>query len=163
MIWLLLACTSPPTLDSAETGPFHEGSPRITDVDVTCDPDEAEWVFEIRTENWTGGGWIWIGTSEDNAEGHKNRSRKAAADGSSDFLQLKLKIEADWRDAQRNTSTRWLCRDWPYLSFMATAYDPTGAGVEDCRAWGEDPTLWTRVEGAYDCETAIDLPVDTGL
>ena len=46
---------------------------------------------------------------------------------------------------------------------MATAYDPTGDGVSDCRTWGEDPTLWTRVEGAHDCETAIDIPVDTGL
>ena len=79
---------APPRLHLASHAGQHRdwtvprGSPRITDVDVTCDPDEAEWVFEIRTENWTGGGWIWIGTSEDDAEGHKNRSRKAAADGS---------------------------------------------------------------------------------
>ncbi len=129
MIWLILACTSSPVLDGAAEGPFHEAAPRITDVDVACDTDEAEWTFEVRTENWTGGGWIWMAKAEDNAEGHKNRSRRAAADGSSDFLQLKLTIEADWRDAQRNTSTRWLCSDWPELTFMATAYDPTGSGV----------------------------------
>ena len=163
MIWLLLTCTASPTLDSADPGPFHEGTPRITAVEVDCDPDEAEWVFEVQTVNWTGGGWIWMGKSEEDAEGHKNRSRRAAADGSSDFLQLKLKIEADWRDAERNTSTRWLCRDWPDLSFMATAYDPEGNGVEDCRTWGDDPTLWTRVEGAFNCETEIEIPVDTGL
>ena len=163
MIWLLLACTSTPILDEADDGPFHVGTPRITEVDVACDADESEWVFEVRTENWTGGGWIWMGKTEDDAEGHRNRSRKAAADGSSDFLQLTLKIEADWRDAQRGTSTRWLCRDWPELSFMATAYDPVGGEVRDCRTWGDDPTLWTRIEGAHDCETEIDIPVDTGL
>ena len=163
MIWLILACTSSPVLDGAADGPFHGAAPRITDVDVACDPDEAEWTFEVRTENWTGGGWIWMAKAEENAEGHKNRSRRAAADESSDFLQLKLTIEADWRDAQRNTSTRWLCSDWPELTFMATAYDPTGSGVRDCRTWGEDPTLWTRIEGAHNCETEIEIPIDTGL
>jgi len=163
MIWLLIACTPTPSLDSVDNGPFHAGEPSITDIDVDCDATEAEWVFEVNTEHWTGGGWIWVGKSEDDAEGHKNRSRKAAADGSSDFLQLKLTIEADWRDAQSGASTRWLCRDWPDLTFMATAYDTSGAGVSDCRTWGADPTLWTRIEGAHDCQTEIELPMDTGL
>tara|TARA_B100000530_G_scaffold38319_1_gene22128 strand:+ start:217 stop:708 length:492 start_codon:yes stop_codon:yes gene_type:complete len=163
MIWLLIACTSAPSLDSADSNPFHAGAPRISEVSVDCSAAESEWIFEVRTENWTGGGWIWVGKSETDAEGHKNKSRRAAADGSSDFLQLKLKIEADWRDAKPGSSTRWLCRDWAELSFMATAFNPKGEGVEDCRTWGADPTLWTRVEGAYDCENEIDIPIDTGL
>ena len=47
MIWLFLACTSSPVLDGADDGPFHGAAPRITDVDVACDTDEAEWTFEV--------------------------------------------------------------------------------------------------------------------
>lgn len=144
-------------------GPFFDGDPTITSIEVACNTEEAEWTFEVETDHWTGGGWIWMGQSETSAEGHKIASRRASADGSSDFLQLQLKIEADWRDAKAGVSTLWLCRDWPELTFMATAYDPSGQGVEDCRTWGADPTLWTRVEGAYSCDKVIELPVDTGL
>ena len=164
MILWLLACGGSASLDQADDGPFHEEPPSISDIAFDCDPEEAEWVFEVSTVNWTGGGWVWMGKSDSNAEGHRIRSVEAAADGTSDRLKLTLDIEEDWRDASRGSSTRWLCSDTPNLSFLVTVYDPRGDTVEDCRTWGLHPQLWSRIESAHDCEDVLEMPesVDTG-
>lgn len=162
MILWLLACGGSASLDQADDGPFHEEPPSISDIAFDCDPEEAEWVFEVSTVNWTGGGWVWMGKSESNVEGHRIKSVKAAADGRSDALKLTLDIEPDWRDAARGSSTRFLCSDRPAMSFMVTAYEPRGQSVADCRAWGRTPELWLTVDGAYDCERVWEIDPDTG-
>jgi hypothetical protein len=158
ILWLLAACTGGAELQPADPDPFHDGIPAIETIDWACDPEANEWTFEIRTENWTGGGWIWMGKSESNAEGHRIKSVEAAADGTTDRLKLSLDIEEDWRDASRSSSTRWLCSDTPQLSFLSTVYGPRGDEVEDCRTWGLQPQLWSRVESAHECEEVLDMP-----
>jgi hypothetical protein len=165
MILWLMACIGSSTLQPGDPNPYHDGDPSITDVSWACDPEESAWQFTVKTEHWTGGGWLWFGISSDNVEGHRIRSVDAAADGTDDKLRLELDIEEDWRDAKRNSSTRWLCSDEPRLSFMVTVYDPSGGDVEDCRTWGFQPTLWYEVDAAHDCETILDVPEeasDTG-
>jgi hypothetical protein len=162
MILWLFACAAPGDLDPSDSNPFQEGVPEIASVDALCDVDEEEWVFEITTENWTGGGWVWLGKNANNTEGHRIKSISAAADGSQDFLRLKLDIEADWRDASRSQSTKYLCADQPVLNFMVTTYDARGEGVEDCRTWGPDPLLWYQVDAAYDCDSILEFEQDTG-
>jgi len=133
-------------------------------VDWSCDPEESKWSFEMNTEQWTGGGQIWMGKSSTNAEAHKIKSIEAAEDGSTDRLKLTLSIEEDWRAATRGSSTRWFCSDIPTLTFLATVYASRGSEVTDCRTWGTDPEIWTRIESAHECENVIELPdtPDTG-
>ena len=162
MLLLLLACTTGAHLDTADPGPFFEADPVIDSVEFGCSEEDEEWTFVVRTTGWTGGGWVWMGTDPDNAEGHRIVSVSAAADGSTDKLKLTLDIKADWREATRSKSSRWLCSDLDTLSFMTTAYDPRGEGVVDCRSWGENPLLWLLVDAAYDCETVMEVEEDTG-
>ena len=163
MFLLLAACLDSASLEPGDPHPYHEDPPSISDVAWSCDPEEGSWAFTVNTDNWSGGGWVWFGVSPSNVEGHRLRSVDAAADGSSDKLTLELDIKEDWRDASRNSSTRWLCSDEPRLSFMVTVYDPSGSGVEDCRTWGHRPTLWNDIDAAYDCDVVLDVPEeDTG-
>jgi len=160
VILFLLACGGPSLLDSADLGPFFAADPVIDTIDFECDEDAEAWTFVVRTQGWTGGGWLWMGKTVADAESHKIGSVGAAADGSTDKLKLKLKISADWRDASANSSTRWLCSDLDALSMMTTVYDPKADHVVDCRAWGADTTLWLSVDGAFDCDKVWQT--DTG-
>ena len=161
MLWLL-ACGTPTPPERTIDNPFHDAPPRIQTLSAECVPEEGEWIFDVLTQHWTGGGWVWMGTAANNAEGHRLRSVSAAADGSTDALRLTLDIAADWRDAARNSSTRFLCADRPRMSFLVTAYDARGEGVEDCRTWGHDPALWLSVDAAHNCETEWVTEADTG-
>ena len=164
ILWTLLACLADAELQPAEPGPLFDQAPIIQDIEWKCDPIESEWSFEIRTEYWTGGGWVWMGKSSTNAEAHRIKSVEAAGDGSADRLVLRLGVEADWRDASRGSSTRWLCSDVPKLTFLTTVYDARATEVKDCRAWGLDTSLWSRIESAHDCDKILELPEssDTG-
>jgi hypothetical protein len=165
IIILLAACLGSSTLEPGDPHPYHDENPSISDVTWSCDPEEGSWSFTVKTEHWTGGGWVWLGVSPSNVESHKLRSVDAAADGSDDKLKLELDIKEDWRDASRNSSTRWLCSDEPRLSFMVTVYDPSGSDVEDCRTWGHRPSVWNEIDAAYDCDVILELPeedLDTG-
>jgi hypothetical protein len=158
MIWLalLLSCGEPADLDSAAAGPFHSGSPTIDSVEWGCDLSSMEWSFEVKTEQWTGAGWLRMAKSLEYAEVHRLPSVGAAGDGSTDRLKLGLDIAQDWRAASSGRSTAYRCRDESLLSFMITVYDTTGETVTDCRTWGADPALWTRMEGAHDCERLLE-------
>jgi len=163
MIWLWFACTSSPKLTQNKGDPFHGEDPIIESVDFDCDVERARWSFEVRTTHWTGGGQIWMAKSIDLTEKHRITSDKAAADGSSDELTLSLSIPADWRDAKPDASSRWLCSALPDLTFMATVYGPSGNGIKDCRTWGTEPNIWNDIDSAFDCDTVIDIPIDTGI
>ena len=162
MIFWLFACLGSGQLAPGDPSPFHEGDPSIESIDWDCDTEENKWTFEINTEQWTGGGWVWMGKSSTNAEAHKIKSIEAAADGSSDRLKLTLHIEEDWRAAARGSSTRWFCSDIPELSFLSTVQDARATRITDCRAWGLAPSMWSRIESAHDCDKVIDLPEDSG-
>jgi len=161
MVWLL-ACVGQATFEPVDPDPLHKGQPVITDVSWECDAEDAKWTVSVRTEQWSGGGWLWMAKDETNAEAHRMPSVKAAADGTTDQLQVKLSVKEDWRDAKSGSSTRWLCAETPQLSFLVTAYNTGGDKVNDCRTWGADPTLWTRIDSAHDCTTVLEGWLDTG-
>ena len=163
MILWLFACLGSGDLKPGEPSPFHEGVPSIESISWDCDTEQNKWTFEVKTEQWTGGGWIWMAKSSTNAEAHKIKSVEAAADGSSDRLKLNLGIAEDWRAATRGSSTRWFCSDIPELSFLSTVHDARGNEVADCRTWGLAPSMWSRIESAHDCDSVIELPEDTGI
>ena len=163
MILWLFACLGSGDLEPTDPSPFHEGEPSINSIDWDCDPTQNKWTFEVKTQQWTGGGWVWMGKSSTNAEAHRIRSIEAAADGSTDRLKLTLSIEEDWRDAVRGSSTRWFCSDLPELTFLATVQDSREDEVVDCRTWGLDPDIWTRIESAHDCDQVMALPEDSGI
>lgn len=163
MLWLMmLACGETPSLDSAAPGPFHEGSPTITEVEWDCDLDEMEWSFEVRTEQWTGAGWLRMVKSAQYAELHRLPSVEAKGDGSADRLRLSLNVAQDWRAASSGSSTAWRCRDVDQLTYMITVYDTSGETVTDCRTWGADPTIWAQLPTAHDCQTPLEGTEDTG-
>ena len=162
MIFLWLACTSTVELTEGAGNPFYSEPPTIESVSFDCDPEQSNWSFDVFTEHWTGGGRLWIAKTIDLVERHRMTSKEAAADGSSDHLSLKVGIEPDWRDASPDKTTRWLCRDVTDLTFSIVVYDPTGSEIKDCRTWGADTEIWTQIDGTFACETAIELPIDTG-
>ena len=165
MILFWLACTSSPLLSQGEGSPFHSDHPVIESVSFGCDAEEAEWNFGVKTTHWTGGGHVWMVKTSEITEKHRIASRKAAADGSSDELELKLSIEPDWRDAKADRSSRWLCSDTPDLTVLLTVFGPSGQVVRDCRTWGADPSIWSTIEDAFDCTERIEFPTeedDTG-
>jgi len=164
MIWLavLLACANDPSLDSAAPGPFHSGTPSITDVEWDCDLEDMEWTFEVSTEQWTGAGWLRMAKSPEYSELHRIPSIGAAGDGSKDTLKLGLDIAQDWRAASSGRSTAWRCRDVSQLTYMITVYDTAGEIVTDCRTWGADTGIWARIKGAHECSTLLEGAQDTG-
>ncbi len=164
MSWwlLLLSCAGNPDLDSAQSGPFHEGSPVITHVKWGCDQEDMDWDFEVRTEHWTGAGWLRMAKSSEYAELHRMPSVEAAGDGSTDRLRLSLNIAQDWRSASSGSSSAWRCRDESVLTYMITVYDTSGETVTDCRTWGPNPEIWAQISGVHQCENILEGTGDTG-
>jgi len=158
MSWLLwlLACSTAPDFDAVGPGPFHEGEPSITSVEWGCELDDMEWTFEVETEQWTGAGWIRMAKSAAYSELHRLPSVEAAGDGSTDRLRLTLNVAQDWRAATSGRSTAWRCRDEGVLTYMITVYSTDGEAVTDCRTWGADTSMWTRITGAHDCQTQLE-------
>jgi len=162
-LWLLLAgCGAEPDLEWNAPTPFFEGEPTITQVDWGCDLDEMEWVFEVKTEQWSGEAWLRMAKSTEYAELHRMPSVEAAGDGSEDRLKLSLNIAQDWRAASSGSSTAWRCRDVDVLTYMITVYDTQGDAVTDCRTWGADTSIWSRFSNAYECPNILDIGQDTG-
>jgi hypothetical protein len=171
VIALLLGCTG--GLDSgAQDGPFFDGEPTITALTWGCVVEDSEWLFNITTDHWTGGGRIYMTDDLTVIEEHRVRSVGAEADGSADALELSLDVVSDWRDASASSSTRWRCDDLDRLTFLATVFTPDGDSRSDCRVWGADPLLWDdtkdsdtedsdtkEVEG---CQTVLEEDSDTG-
>jgi hypothetical protein len=163
MNWLVLlwGCTSTPSLDSAAPSPFHEGQPTISDVEWGCSLEEMEWEYTVRTQQWTGAGWLRMAKSPQYSELHRIPSVEAAGNGSRDRLYLSLDVAQDWRTASSGRSTAFRCRDLSVLSYLITVYDTSGETVTDCRTWGADPELWLRMESVHDCTTLLEGEGDT--
>ena len=62
MILWLISCWSTPQPTGVSADPFHSAPPRIVNLAAECSEEEGEWVFDVITEHWTGGGWVWLGT-----------------------------------------------------------------------------------------------------
>ena len=151
MIWWLAACG--PIYDPGDPAPqIPPDPPVITAFEVDCKRDADRWSISVDTDFWTGGGALWMTTGGDWFERHAIRSTRAAADGSTDHLELKLPIVADWRDASPGTTTAFSCADdaaWQLIVFNREG-DPS-----DCRF--EDPNgALATVPELPACEPASD-------
>jgi hypothetical protein len=149
VIALVAACAAPRNL--ASSGPFHDEPATIASVAFGCD-DEG-WRLVVDTEHWTYGGRLYMGSESASIESHRVYSTSAAADGSSDHLELELGIVADFRDAQPGSTSAWLCSDAPELSYLVTVLLADGSDRADCRTWGVDPAIFEEP-----CEVVIETP-----
>jgi hypothetical protein len=163
MILYLLACATGP-LAPTEPDPLHDGAPVITSVDWGCDVEDSRWRFVVKTEQWSGGGRVWLGRSSNSNESHPLPSVEAAADGSADKLQLSLSVANDWRNANSGSSSQFQCQDQWALNYIITVQNTDKDQTTDCRIWGENPEMWSRIDVAPACETFLpwEPPADTG-
>ena len=159
VLLLLSACITPGSTTLPD--PLSGADPRISSVRWDCDPERSAWLFTIEADAWTGGGTAWIARDADRYEEHRIRSVKAAADGSSDILELELDVVADWRDASPGTSTAWRCADAASLTFQVAIKETSGDDQTDCRTWGASPDLWDAFAGVPACEVRLTI-TDTG-
>jgi hypothetical protein len=137
---LLAACTTP--TNPEKQGPFFDDPATISDIAFGCDEKAATWTLVVDTQYWTAGGRLYMGRDATDVESHKVYSTSAAADGSSDHLELELGIVADFRDVVLGSTSAWLCADQPDLSFLVSVQLADGSDRADCRTWGVDPTIF---------------------
>ncbi len=135
--------------------------PVITSASVVCDPERPRWEFEIETSAWTGNGKVLLSADGVYFERHPMGSVSAAADGSTDRLELKLDVTADWRDVTEGDSTVFNCGDTALVGVMEV-YTRDAAERADCRGFGAPPERWADWEPDTACATPLETP-DTGL
>jgi hypothetical protein len=129
---LLGACRWPP-IDREPDVTVKLTIPEISSLSLTCDTEKERWQLDVTATSWTGGGGFWWSTDGVYIEAHDVLSRKAAEDGSFDELRLRLDIVADWRWAEANQSTPFLCASGPVGRFVL--FDLEGK-VVDCEDVG---------------------------
>ena len=151
MIALWAACTTPTNPENE--GPFFDEAATIAEIAFGCDEKAATWTLVVDTEHWTYGGRLSMGMDATDVEAHRVYSEFAAADGSTDHLELELGIVPDFRDVQPGVTSAWLCSDAPALSYLVTVQLPDGSDVADCRTWGVDPAIFEEP-----CDVVIDPP-----
>jgi hypothetical protein len=157
MILLLLSCR-PATDALPPSDPFVYGTPEITELEWSCNEEEAQWEFVVSTDAWTSNGELWMAAGE-LAEKHDIVSVGATADGSADKLRLRLDVVPDWRDAEPGSTTRWPCSDVERLSFLLWIHHPQSGNGTDCRFWGTP--IWESVADVPECSQEL-LSEDSG-
>ena len=133
LLCISLACRLPP-VDRDPIVDVELTTPEIIEFTLICDTDLERWQLDVVASSWTGGGEWWWTTDETYVESHQVNSRKAAQDGSSDELRLRLNVVADWRDAEKNRSTPFLCSSSPTGRFVL--YNLEGE-IVDCHDEGQ--------------------------
>jgi len=128
--------------------------PAITAVTVECDAERAAWSFTVDTTGWTGNGQVLLSSDGDYVERHPLDSVSAAADGSTDRLDLDLDVVSDWRDVSEGSTTAFNCAT-PDLLGVLRVYERTGDEVADCRIFGEQPDRWAAWEPDTACTQAV--------
>jgi hypothetical protein len=151
MLWLL-GCA--PATGDVGVDP-SEDPPEIDSASVKCDADDARWVFGVNTRRWTGGGTLWMSTDGSYVEGHEILSVEAESDGSTDRLELKLSLAADFRDVEPGTSTAFNCGT-PRLHGLIVVYARDGETMADCRAFGEAAADWPTW-GYAPCDQTVPI------
>ena len=151
--WILalcLACRLPP-IDADPLIDIQRTTPKIESWSMVCEPERERWQLDVLASSWTGGGLLVWTIDGHYVEEHNVYSRKAAQDATFDELRLRLDIVADWRDAQKNSSTPFLCASAPTAQFVM--YDVDGHPT-DCFQDGPNTEWLSTSTTLEDCETA---------
>ena len=146
-VCLVFGCRLPP-VDSDPLVDVQLTPPELVAFSLVCDTELERWQLDVEASSWTGGGEWWWTTDENYVESHEVYSRKAAQDGSSDELRLRLDIVADWRDAERNRSTPFLCSSTPTGRFLLKSLE---GEVIDCHDEGDATDWLANSEDLPDC------------
>lgn len=161
LLALLLGCQPPAAAPEAYLGPWHEGDPAITGLELSCDPVDARWELRVRTDAWAAGAFLWVTQDGAVVEKHSAATIEAAEDGTEDCLRGRIGLAQDPRDAASGLS-RWLCEDAGSLSYVLAVSDSRDESFTDCRVWGADPGVWSGVAGPPACGKLLDDGPDTG-
>ncbi|MDP2315384.1 MAG: hypothetical protein Q8P41_20975 [Pseudomonadota bacterium] len=129
--------------------------PAITTASVTCDATVPRWTFAVQTDAWTGNGQVLLSTDGEYVEKHTLYSQSAAADGTSDTLELKLTVEPDWRDVTLGSTTVFNCNE-PDLTGILRVWTRAGDEEADCRAFGVASERWTTWDASATCANVLD-------
>ncbi len=135
-IWL--GCQSTP-LDTG-SWQLELSNPTITEMVVECESNQ--WSINVRTENWTGNGLLWLSDGE-RYERHSLYSISASPDGSSDRLRSQLTVIADWRDVQSSRTTGFDCSDIDDLGIFAIVRHPQSYAVSSCAEYIDNEQFYT--------------------
>jgi len=158
---LAAGCRPTPADPDAYLGPWHDGAPGITGVELSCDPVDARWELLVRTDAWAAGAFLWVTEDGLVVEKHTASSLEAAEDGTEDCLRGRIGLAQHPSEAGSGLS-RWLCEDAPRLSFVLAVSDSRDTAFTDCRTWGADPSVWSGVVGPPECGRVLDDGPDTG-
>ena len=150
MMLILWACA--PGSGPAE-GALTLEPPHITAAEVACDTQDAIWSFRIDADAWTGNGRLIWSTDGRYIEYHDIDSVVAAPDGTSDQLELELRVVADRAFVSPDSTTFFNCAE-PGLSAVLRVLGAEGEAVTDCRGFGED--RWGEWGLDYGCATAVE-------
>lgn len=149
---LLLACTGPAPSDSTL---ISNAVPVITTATVDCDRDAGRWSFAVTTDAWTGNGQVVLSADGVYVERHPMYSSKAAADGTSDRLELTLDVVPDWRDVALGDSTVFNCNT-SALAGVLRVWSRDGEDEADCRAFGDTPERFADWGIGVSCDAVLE-------
>lgn len=152
-VYALVACL-PARVPVVDTGPGPE-APTVTAAEVTCNATDEEWTFSVDASAWTGGGDLWMSTDGVYVETDELTSTAAAADGTSDHLELDLDIVPDWRQVSKGSSTFFNCGT-PGLEGVFVVYERDGSTVAGCRRFG-DTDSWASWGIGYACADSVEI------
>lgn len=138
-VLLLLGCRIPPG-GPAPLGPVTPTAPEIVELSWTC--ENGRFSLDLTTDQWTGGGELWLTADGRYAERHPVPSIAAAPDGSVDELRLRLTAVADWRAARPGQSTAFDCIDAIHAGLVLRDWYGAVARCEDLETAG-----WRSIVG----------------
>ena len=147
LLWLAFGCRIPP-VDRDPPVQVELTTPELSEFTLVCEADRERWQLDAKATSWTGGGEWWWTTDGTYLERHQVYSRKAAKDGSWDELRLRLDIVGDWRDAEKNKSTPFLCASEPTGRFVLFNLE---GEVVDCQDEGPNTEWLDNEEEIPDC------------
>jgi len=145
------ACRIPPgTVPDDPTDDLP--APALTGLTWGCDEDQVQWTLRASTTSWTGGAELWLTDDGQTAEVHPVPSIRAAADGSTDEVAVRLTVEVDPDRVRLGSSTRYPCQNPPDGVLLVLDQD---GEVADCSVVGQTEQ-WRALPDGPACEEPFE-------
>lgn len=121
--------------------------PALVALERVCDGEEETWTVSAEADGWSGGLATFWSVDGVYVESHRIPVVASAPDGTADTLWRELEIVHDWREADDDRATVFLCSQDVVTRFVLQQLDGQQA---DCRTEG-DPSVLDGVEGVPSC------------